>query len=513
MQEIGKISRRYYLKGAFGTALALPFLELLHSRRANAQAGANTNFIVCYAGQAMGGDTDSSVHRFRPEAEGRLADMQALPLSLQPLGGREMWTGEYVHPRHGAYVEPIRNWPGDVVDVRQLVSVISGLQIKQDMGPAHAATFEHRGSISPALSGTSSTNKAAVCNGPTSDVLAEEAFGTKALRCLVQAGSYGNPGSGDGGHDNAMSWGHNREPIIGQISPKAMFRGLFESFTPELEGSPADQAARAQLLARRSGILDLTLAASQRLNTRLGMEDKQRLQAHMDGIATLQRRVTDLGLAQGEGCALPLDPGEDPPYAGGVGGDRGGQNHAVGEGWSQEEKRAVAFIDMLTMALACGMTRVGTVMFSHSQSFLNGEDPTGLLGDQHQIGHGGMVERANGSVNDSVALCHHYPVRYFGYLVSRLAATVGTSGRSLLEDTAAGLVFEAGHGLKGSIYSAHSGEEMCALVAGGAGGLRQGEHIRLANEHPARVLTSMMKAAGAGSRLGEIDGVIDRLFV
>jgi hypothetical protein len=74
------------------------------------------------------------------------------------------------------------------------------------------------------------------------------------------------------------------------------------------------------------------------------------------------------------------------------------------------------------------------------------------------------------------------------------------------------LVFEAGHGGIEKI-TAHSGDEMCALVAGGVGGLRQGEHIRLPNEHPARVLTSMMKAVGGEPRLGEIDGFIDRLFI
>lgn len=510
MREIGKVSRRFYLKGVGGSALALPFLELLNGNKANAQVKPHTQYIVCYAGQAMGADGDRSLHRFVPELEGPLASMPSLPLSLQPLGGRSLWTGEYIHPRHGAYVEPIRNWPGEVNDVRHLVSAVTGLRIPLDTGIAHAATFEHRGSVSPSLSGTSSKGRAAECYGPTSDVLAEELFGTNAVRCLVQAGNYGNDGFGAGGNDNAMSWGHQVDPIVGQVSPQAMYRGLFESFAaPEL-----DPALNARRLAQRVGILDLTLSASQRLSARLGMEDRQRLQAHTDGLATLRRRATELGLPEGS-CPAPMDPGADPPYAGGVGGGpAGGNGHELGEGWSQEEKRAEAFIDMLTVALACGITRVGTIQFSYSQSFLNGEDPTGLRGDQHQISHG-STELANGSPNDSISLCHHYPVRYFGHLVSKLQSTMGLSGRSLLEDTAAGLLFESGHGPTEQVdkFGAHSGEEMCALIAGGAGGLRQGEHIRLPGEHPARVLASLLKAVGGEAKLGEIEGANDRLFV
>jgi hypothetical protein len=55
---------------------------------------------------------------------------------------------------------------------------------------------------------------------------------------------------------------------------------------------------------------------------------------------------------------------------------------------------------------------------------------------------------------------------------------------------------------------------MVMLVAGRAGGLKPGKHIKAAGVHPARCLISAMRAAGAtGDKLGEVTGTIPELFV
>gem|GEM_PF-4326922 len=452
----------------------------------------------------MGGDGDNSNSRFRPAATGKLSGM-ALPLSLQPLGGLANWSEKYKHPRFGDFVEPIRNWAGDVPDVRNLVSVVTGLRLPHRSGVANASSYHHRGTVSPLLSGTTSRDTSPICNGETADVIAEKQFASgTTLRCLVQAGNYGNGGT----HDNTMSWKANAtgglQPVSAQVSPRALFTSLFEGFTPGGAGM-VDNSAQKRAALRRESVLDLALPSAQRLNERLGSEDRKRLAAHLDGISTLKSRVEQLepdGTPGVTGCALRRNPGPDPAYAGGTGGDGGGFN--AGQGWSDEDKRATAFIDILTAAMACNLARTGTLMFSYTQSFLNSEDPTGLRGDQHQTGHGGPVERANGSPNDSVALCHHYPVRYFGYLIGKLAGVTIAPGRTLLDEVTAGLFFEAGHGQYQGRMNAHSGDEMACLIAGN--GMKLGEHIRLLGEHPAKVLASMLSAVGLDAKLGELTG-------
>lgn len=506
---IKQLNRRALLLGAGGATLSLPFLEYFLPKPAQAAPADFSRLILCYSGQAMGGDRDNSRSRFVPDSEGSLRS-QPLPLSLQPLGGRENWPGTYTHSRHGpGFKEPVRNWEGEVYDVRDKVSVVSGMHIPLGNGVASAPKYHHRGTVSAHFSGkTSKLADKAQCWGSTADVIFEDTMGSApSLRCVAQAHNYGNGAQYDNTFSYRSDGNGGTDPIGAQVSPAAMYNSLFGGFIPPDQTA---SAAQVQAAARRQGVLDLILPAAHRLDARLGVADRARLEAHLDGLSTLRNRIDSLEETVAA-CELPPHPGDDPSVTGGRGGD--GSSFNEGEGWSQENKRAEAFIDMMVMAMACDMTRSATLMFSYHQSFLNGEPPTGLRGDQHQIGHGGNVDRANGSANDSVALCHHYPVRYFGYLVGKLASVEVAPDRTLLDECAAGLFFEAGHGMYEGGMSAHSGDEMCALLAGGVGGLRMGEHIRLLGEHPASVLTSMLDAVGCEPQLGDIGGRQARLFV
>ena len=75
---------------------------------------------------------------------------------------------------------------------------------------------------------------------------------------------------------------------------------------------------------------------------------------------------------------------------------------------------------------------------------------------------------------------------------------------------------EGGHGLdpsSGNMNSSHSTENMACLIAGRAGGLRAGEHIRLQNKQPAQVLATAMNAVGVPTTgLGEVSGTIPELI-
>jgi hypothetical protein len=63
--------------------------------------------------------------------------------------------------------------------------------------------------------------------------------------------------------------------------------------------------------------------------------------------------------------------------------------------------------------------------------------------------------------------------------------------------------------------SAHSTYNMCMLIAGGAGGLKQGHHVVAPRglDHPANVLITLMHAVGVpAGQLGEISGAIPALL-
>jgi hypothetical protein len=75
---------------------------------------------------------------------------------------------------------------------------------------------------------------------------------------------------------------------------------------------------------------------------------------------------------------------------------------------------------------------------------------------------------------------------------------------------------EAGHGYdpgSGNQNSTHSTENMICLIAGGAGGLDPGQHVVATDMHPCHVLNSALAAVGVDENMGEVEGVIDELFM
>jgi hypothetical protein len=108
-------------------------------------------------------------------------------------------------------------------------------------------------------------------------------------------------------------------------------------------------------------------------------------------------------------------------------------------------------------------------------------------------------------------------VRHFGRLIQKLRDTPDVDGTSLLDHTAAVLMFEAGWGQDSGDpnkpLSSHSTENMSALIAGRAGGLKGGVHVVAPGKHPANVVLTAMRAVGVDRALGDLSDPIDELLV
>jgi hypothetical protein len=171
-------------------------------------------------------------------------------------------------------------------------------------------------------------------------------------------------------------------------------------------------------------------------------------------------------------------------------------------GYADEDKRATVMTDLLHMAFTCDLTRSATLAYTFAQCFI---DTKALLGiqqtDVHELGHGA------GSAEDVAdALAWH--IKHFAKLVAKLRDTPEGAG-SVLDNTVMVFLPEGGW----DNGEPHSGENMVALIAGSAGGLKPGQHIKATGKHPAQVLISAMNAAGvATDTLGEISGKIPELF-
>ncbi|HEX2881290.1 MAG TPA: DUF1552 domain-containing protein [Polyangiaceae bacterium] len=201
---------------------------------------------------------------------------------------------------------------------------------------------------------------------------------------------------------------------------------------------------------------------------------------------------------------VPPDPGDDPAVSTFQNGsfEEGGVTIQRYLGYANETLRAQVMTDLLRLALACDLTRTATLVYTFAQCFIDTQELLGIQRtDVHELGHGA------GDDNDHAdAFAWH--VDHFARLISLLRDTPEGNG-SVLDNTVLVLLSEGGW----NNGDPHTGENMVALIGGGAGGLVQGQHIVGNNRHPASVLVSGMNAAGVPTtQLGEVSGGIDELL-
>jgi len=477
------LSRRAMLSGMGGVAIGLPFLEAMQPRIARAEPGPS-RYVVCFGcfsmaaslggNNGMGGEPHV-LATFAPSIAGFDYDLTPPLASLGDLG------------------------------VQTDVSVVTGLKIPWKSGsvipPAGREIAFHPNTASPQFSGTKATSQGgqdsnAVCNGPTSDQLVAKTIGQtttfSSLQYGVQPKFY--TGNGPDNYRDTMSWttdaSGNPVPITSTTSPAVAFKSLFGNFVP---ADPGDAKKQDFIRRSRKSVLDLVRDDTQRLMTRLGPADRQRLERHLEEILALEKRIDAIAPPQTGACMKPADPGADPAVNDGI-------------GYSGEEERAGVMVDLIHMAFTCNLTRVATLMLSDLQSSLNMSSLVGINDGVHNLGHVGD--------DASVSKVIGWHVKHFASLVAKLKATAEGTG-SLLDSCALVLLGEGGFGAdpeSGAATSNHSSENMSALIAGGAGGLKQGQHVVATGKHPASVVLTAMEAVGWQGGLGEVSETLPELL-
>jgi hypothetical protein len=471
------LPRRAVLRGLAGAAVSLPMLELMQqSPRARAQTPLPTRYLVTFGGLSTG-HPDLIV----PDTVGTDYDVKR---ALAPLA-----------------------------DVKADVSVLSGLVLPQS-GPGGWTGRWHSSSVGPLVCGVRAPGSAAegnplghgtpIAEDVTSDqIVADAVAGNTRFRSLelrAQPEVY---------RENDATFGiisYRRDPNSGELqpnepqaSPRLAFDSMFTGFT---SADPAVAAERAALLEQDRSILDLVRNRAQALIGKLGNADRRRVERHFDEIRDLETRIAELpDMGAVAACAPIADPGADDPV-------RTTQRGLVEDsiprylGYANEEKRARVMSDLLHMAFTCDLARSASLVYTFAQCFIDTEALLGIQRtDVHELGHG-----AGSDEDKADAFAWH--IEHFAYLVAKLRDTPEGAG-SLLDNTV--LVFMPEGGWEDG--DPHSGENMLALIAGRAGGLRPGQHVATEGAHPARVLISAMNAAGVMTdTLGEVSGRIPELF-
>lgn len=306
---------------------------------------------------------------------------------------------------------------------RNRLTIVSGLENRHAYGPVHA--------ITPGtwLSGASARKSPEATAGATADQLAADHLGqeTPLPSIAVATEEPKSVGAGvwegeyDGHHGTTISFRAAQVPVAMEFRPRVVFDTLFHS-TPAC-GAPA-----------ATSILDRIAADVARLRRRVGRADRAALGEYLETIRDIERRVD-------------LD-----------------------EGFSE---RMTLMFDMIALAFRADITRVASIMMAAETSAMT-YDHLGVPESFHSLSH---------HQNDPEKIDKLVRIQTFH---TRVVAAFARTLAELREGDAS--ILDRSLILYGSNMSnSHAHDHFplpLAVIGGGGGTLRGGQHLRCADRTP-----------------------------
>jgi hypothetical protein len=422
-----RLSRRAFLRGAAGVTIALPTLEAMLDGRgrlwgtAHAQPTAPPVRLVTFYFPC-----GTVLEDWTPAATG---PNYALTPSLQALGGT-----------------------AEVPSVREYVNVLSNLRKQEyEDGVTEYTAESHLRGTGTFATGVGVSPDGTGAGGPSVDQVAVQALKpTTRFPSLALA-----MGRSSGVNLSHISWSKARTPVPPERSPRALFNKLFGSAAP---GTPNGQLE--ELARRRKSVLDTVSGDLDRLQARVGANDRARLEEHLESVREIERQLV---FEPTTTCAAPEEPGS---------------------GMSAPEASKL-MLKMLTVALRCDLTRVAS--FQLFQRFDQLRFPwLGIDRAHHDVSH----DTTPKGLAQQTAIVQ-WEVELFAWFLHQLRSTPEGAG-NLLDNSLIFFASEHSHG------RSHEYKDMPVLLAGRAGGqVKTGRHIRYAAGTPyARAFVSLLNYVG-----------------
>jgi len=275
-------------------------------------------------------------------------------------------------------------------------------------------------------------------------------------------------------YQNNLSWSSPTTPLPAEAHPRIVFERLFGE-----GGSAADRLAA---LRRRASLLDWVRDDITRLKSTLGPEDRTRVDQYLDTVREVERRIQK---AEGSTADQPL-PDLDRPA---------GVPAAYAD-------HARLMFDLQVLALQGDVTRVVTFQLARETSNRTYAE-IGVPDPHHPLTHHG---------NDPakiarMAKINAFHVSLFAYFLEKLKSTPEGDG-TLLDHS----LYLYGSGMGNP--NVHDHVNLPILVAGGAGRVKGGRHIKyveptpLANLH----LTLLERVGVRMEAFADSKGKVDELL-
>lgn len=289
----------------------------------------------------------------------------------------------------------------------------------------------HEGGVAKVLTGVSDVSL---------DVFLGQQLGKDTPHSSLQLGVGANFQNGSG----SMSFIGAGQQVKPDDDPLNAFTRVFGAV-----GGSDDGAADLKKRQKQS-VLDAALGDLNAIKLRLGTAERAKLDTHLASLREVERRITDTSISACDIAAF----------------NTVGFANSKSDNYPKTFEREDNFqtvgrlqMDLATLALSCGATRVASLMFSHPVSPTKIQD-TGVSIANHDASHFG--EPTSNTAKDFVTLKRWF-MQEFVYLIEKLDATPDGDG-TLLDNTLVFLCTELGDSNR------HDHDNMPFVLAGGAGG-------------------------------------------
>jgi hypothetical protein len=449
------LHRRTFLRGV-GAAMALPLLDSMVptlSTRARAAANAPVRLGYMYTPNGIVGASPKSPMPFMwtPKSAGPNFDFSP---TMKPL-------------------EPFR----DQLNVFTNLAQLNGKALGDGPGDHARAAATFLTGVHPYRTGG-----ADVKLGISADQIAAKTLGKFTQLSSLELGLESQPlaGNCDSGYTCAymsMSWRSETVPVPAEINPRAAFERLFG------DGESTDPAERRARLEGQKSILDYVSASLARLQGRIGVADKRKLDEYFESVRDIERRIL-LAEAQNVETQLPMMA----------------KPSSIPHDYMQYSR---LMMDLMVVAWQSDMTRVASFMLGREGSN-RAYTEIGIPDGHHSISH-----HQNNPENVAKLLkIDELHVDMFAYLLDKLKNTQDGDG-TLLDHS---LVL---FGSSLSESNLHTHDELPIVLAGSANGQMKGNrHVVCAPETPLNNLfLNMFDAAdvpnvsGFGDSTGRLTGL------
>ncbi|HET6279558.1 MAG TPA: DUF1552 domain-containing protein [Polyangia bacterium] len=283
---------------------------------------------------------------------------------------------------------------------------------------------------------------------------------------VLSVRAHGRDGSGYA----TLSWTGNKSPVSAESDPHKLFTTLFQGRST---GTAGPDPVVAKMQRTRRSLLDYAGAALGRQAKRLGTDDRQKIQLHLDSIRSIEQQlvVAPLGAActpQAPAAMFDFKPMANCPAL------------------------VDAEIDLMTAAMACGLTRVATFAIGDGEDYDFYFPWLGIAqkGIEFPTRHKHDIAHRPGVNNVDKITTEKWFFTKVGRLLDKFASVPEGSG-TMLDNTVFVYINSQNSGF------GHTVLKMPIVVAAGANiGIRTGRLVDFNKEAHNKLLASVANAVG-----------------